>query len=68
MTIDKEMKAWIDEASYEDLLRRWRFAPSGDPIFQGEIGDYYTKVMAKKREEIGSEGHTQASKNIGWEK
>jgi len=68
MIIDKEMKAWIDGASYEELLRRWRFAPSGDPIFQGETGDYYTKVMAKKREEIGPGEHTKASKKIGWEK
>lgn len=64
--IEKSQKEWIDNASYEDLLRRWRFAPDGDPMFQGDTGDYYTIIMAKKRIEIGDAGHTQASKNIGW--
>lgn len=64
--IEKSQKEWIDQASYEDLLRRWRFAPSGDPMFRGEAGEYYTKVMAEKRKKIGDAGHTQASKNIGW--
>ena len=62
--MDEEMKAWIDNASYEQLLSRNRFAPVGSPWFQGEIGDYYLKVMAKKKKEVD---HVQASKNIGWD-
>ena len=59
-------KDWIDKASYEALLRRWRFG-AGDPIFNGESGGYYAKVMRKRREEIGPAAHTAASKAIGWE-
>ena len=44
-----EQKKWIDEASYEDLLRKWRFAPAGDPMFQGDTGEYYSKVMNEQR-------------------
>ncbi len=59
-----EQKAWIDGASYEDLLRRWRFAPAGDPMFQGETGTYYQDVMARKRKEVGDAGAVAASKAI----
>lgn len=65
MTND-EMKKWIDEASYEDLLRKWRTEPSGRSLFfQGEMGDYYAKVMAQKRHEVGHDEAVRASKAIG---
>ena len=46
-------KKWIDSATYEELLRKWRFAPSGDPLFQGQTGDYFNSVMRKRRAEVG---------------
>ena len=64
--INEELKKWIDGASYEDLLRKWRSAPAGSPFFQGETGDYYAKVMAQKREAVGNAEHVRASKSIGW--
>ena len=67
MTKD-EMKAWIDAAGYEQLLSRWRFAPVGSPWFQGEIGDYYQKVMGEKRHAVGHAAHVSASKSIGWQR
>lgn len=60
-----EQKEWIDNASYEQLLSRWRFAPVGSPWFQGEVGDYYKQVMARKRD-ADPDGHVRASKSIGW--
>lgn len=63
-----EMKAWIDGASYQQLLYKWRFSEVGSPFFQGDMGDYYAKVMAKKREEIGTDEAARASKAIGWER
>ena len=64
MTND-EMKRWIDTADYTELLRRWRFAKVGDPFFQGEVGDYYAKALAAWID-ADPEGHTRASKAIGW--
>jgi hypothetical protein len=64
--IEPAHKKWIDEASYEQLLREWRNAPSGDPLFQDETGKYYAEVMKRKREEIGNEEHVRTSKAIGW--
>lgn len=65
MTIE-QMKEWIDNALYEELLRKWRFAPSGNPFFIGEVGSYYSKKMAEKRKEVGEAAHITASKSIGW--
>lgn len=66
MPIPPEMKEWIDNASYEALLSRWRNAPAGDPFFQGEVGEYYKKVMGDRRVEVGDAEHVPASKRIGW--
>lgn len=67
MTID-ERKKWIDNASYEELLTKWRFAPAGSPWFQGEIGIYFDEVIRKRRKEVGEAEHVRISKAIGWEK
>jgi len=65
---EAEMKAWIDAASYESLLSKNRFAPVGDPFFQGEVGKHYMTVMARKRDEVGPGAAVAASKSIGWER
>ena len=49
-------KKWIDEASYQELLAKWRFAPIGDPMFQGELGEYFQTVMSRRREELRLRG------------
>ena len=61
-------KRWIDGASYEQLLRKWRFGPVGDPMFQGDTGDYYTKVLAERKAAVGQDAHVAASKRLGWER
>lgn len=61
-----EQKAWIDEASYSALLHKWRFGPVGDPMFTGETGNYYERVLAEKKEIIGHEGAVEVSKMLGW--
>ena len=66
LNMTDQQKAWIDNATYEQLLGKWRMAPAGDPMFQGDTGDYYSKVMAQKREDVGPAAHVAASKSIGW--
>lgn len=61
-----EMKEWIDNASYEELLMKNRFAPIGDKFFAGEIGKYYMSAMNQKKEMVGQENAVKASKKIGW--
>lgn len=62
-----EQKAWIDGASYEDLLYKTRFEPIGSPWFAGECGIYFESVVSEKRAAAGVDGHIAASKSIGWE-
>ena len=50
----------IDKMTHEQLAHSYRFAPSGDPLWQGPVGDY---AMARFKE-LG--GMTPAlSKRIG---
>ena len=58
---DEEMKQWIDNASYRQLLSKLRFTGSGDPFLEGEIGEYYKEVMGRKREEVGKGEHVRES-------
>ena len=58
-----EQKEWIDKATYETLLRKWRFSPLGDAFFCGECGTYFSKVMSEKKRKCD---HVAASKNVGW--
>lgn len=65
MDLTFENKQYIDSLSHYDLLRRWRFAPVGDTMFQGETGEYWGKRMA----ELKAKDPTQAvrdSKDLGF--
>lgn len=66
MDLTPENKDKIDNKTYKQLLYHWRFAPIGDPWFQGETGKYWSKRMAELRDQ-GAD-HVGASKSIGWEK
>lgn len=41
MDLTPKLKAEIDAKSHYQLLERIRFAPTGDPLFQGESGGYW---------------------------
>ena len=68
MELTKDNKQHIDSLSYEQLLDRWRFSPLGDPLFQGETGEYFGSAMRKKKEAIGEAKAVNVSKEIGWDK
>ncbi len=58
-------KNWIEAATYEQLLRRWRHASVGDQMFQGGTGDYYAKVMEEKKQRLPHNEQVNVSKNVG---
>lgn len=64
--INQGAKRQIDEMTYEEMLKRWRFAPMGDPMFQGNIGKYFAKVLAEKRDQMPEKDKIAISKKIGW--
>jgi hypothetical protein len=67
MDLTQENKDKIDGMSYTALLSAWRFAPAGNPWFQGETGKYWGDRMVELREQLGNGVHVEASKSIGWE-
>lgn len=67
MILTEKLKAEIDNKNYEELLRRWRFAPVGDQMFQGESGEYWGKRMTELRGTLEDEEHVRVSKKIGWD-
>lgn len=60
-----EMMDWIAGASYYNLLAKWRFMKAGAPWFVGEVGEYYAKEMARKRD-LDPAAAVAASKTLGW--
>jgi len=43
-----EQKKQIDGMSQYDLCKMWRFAKSGEPLLQGDTGDYFSEVLKEK--------------------
>ena len=64
MDLTPKRKEQIDVLSYEQLLERWRLAPVGDLMFQGETGEYWSKRMLELRR--NGADHVRASKHVGW--
>ena len=62
---EADLRAWINGATTEELLRKWRFAPNGDEFCTGEVGRYFDAVL-KERREADPAGYTAASKAVGW--
>ena len=57
-------KEEIDKMDYEQMLRKWRFAPSGDPTFTDtEMYEYFRKRMQGLKEKCD---HVEISKRVGW--
>jgi hypothetical protein len=46
--LSKEEKQKIDKMSQLEMARLWRFAPSTEPLFQGDTGKYFKKVFKEK--------------------
>ncbi len=66
MELTQDKKAEIDAMDYRQMLAKWRFTPSGSPLFQdGPAFDYFNARMQRlKAEDPG--GAVAASKSIGW--
>ena len=50
--IDEKTKAKIDAMTYEQMRWMWIFQVFCDKWFQGEVGEYFGKVMTSKRREL----------------
>ena len=61
--VDPEVKAEIDAMDMKALLKKWRFAAAGDPLFAGLVGEYYRRCLNAARD-ADPEGWSQASKEL----
>jgi hypothetical protein len=66
MNLNNKLKAEINNMQYSEMLHKWRFAPAGDKLFQGESGDYFSKNMSEKRNKLSEDEKINISKCIGW--
>lgn len=64
MKLTPTVQEQIDSMSPQALLKTWRFAPLGDPLLQGESGDYIAQRLQRVREE---EDWVALSKAVGWD-
>ena len=64
---DAERIQWIDQASYYELLMKWRREPACSPWFMGDVGKHYADVMRKRKSETPIQEQVNASEEIGWE-
>jgi hypothetical protein len=65
---EEEKIDWIKTASYEDLLRRWRFEPIGTAEwFLGPVGKVFRTRMQQCREKLSIEEAMEISKRVGWD-
>ena len=66
MELTAERKAKIDSLSYKELLREWRFAPSGsNDWLSGETGDYWGARMNELKR-ADPDMAVRVSKELGW--
>lgn len=61
-----EQKEWIDNASYEELLRKWRYSTFSDPLFHSETGTYFSEALAEYRKTMTTQEKVAISKRIGF--
>lgn len=65
MDMTAQLKDKIDKLDYFGLLKEWRHAPVGTPIFQGESGNYWWERMEYLRSLPGGiENAVAASKRL----
>ena len=55
-------KHQIDGMSREEMAAKWRFAAPGDPLLQGDTGQYFADVFFKGKGGFSPE----ISKGLGW--
>ena len=65
MNLTQVVKDQIDNTPYFQLLNEWLNAPVGEPILQGDSGEYWrTRMQMLRHEPGGHERHIAASKAL----
>jgi len=54
--------------SYEEMLRMWRYAEIGHPMFIKEVGQYFGNKMWKEKDKLTPAQQSKISKKVDWPK
>jgi len=46
----------------------WRYAEIGNPMFIGEVGEYFGNRMWKEKDKLATAQQVKISKNVDWPK
>lgn len=63
---DDQMIEWINNASYLELLTKWRKTTIPSRWFVGRVGDHFTRVFYAKKDATSEADRVAASKQVGW--
>ena len=66
--MNEELRKWITNASYKQLLEKNRFGPLGDPMFVGESGRLFMDCMFEQRNKLSTDEQIKISKESWWDK
>lgn len=67
MMTQQQRLDWIKKASYEELLRLWRFEPVGSPWFSDEVvSEAFEESLKEKKAALGDGMAASVSKVVGW--
>lgn len=63
-----ELQTEIEDMGYVDMLRVWRHSPIGSnpKLLEGISGDYFSKIMFHKKDQLTHNERVAASKQVGW--
>jgi len=63
---NKDLKLWIDNATFEELFHKIRFEPIESIWFKDDIGNYFMKVFNEHKSNIDDLEYTNISKTLDF--
>jgi len=65
---DRALIARVERMEYEEMVRKLRFAPVGDPMFLGTVGDAFGRRLRVFEDKLSHDYRVAVSKEVGWER
>ena len=66
ITLSPAQLKWLDEASYADLLARWRYGRKGEVWFCGTNATRYKRIIEQRKLELLPFEAERIEKEVGW--
>lgn len=63
---DRALIARVERMEYEEMVHKLRFAPIGDPMFLGTVGEAFGRRLRAFEDLLPHENKVAISKKVGW--